>query len=690
MKADSATMMQVDFVLYRFVSGVPTFTGLFAEDAEGRHIPDVASFQCCWARTPRTKSSSSDTSALHCADGATDNIYFKALGDDMALTLEKVTHELILNADQEVITFAIRPSLYSGAGRLPIVAKGALDPRPYFGKPMKNYAIKLRDAAGEVTGKLLFSLRAHEVDEEELRVRRRNTSVSTTMMSPPRSSPDRSKMQTGHDSLHNQWLKTPPRSSPDRSKMQTGHDSLHNQWLKTPPRSEGLAQVHSHVLESQETLLHLRQDRSPQHPQSRGEGSQPSQHDTPILKVVDIQLERIMIKTESIDIDHPAPLLLGGDYSIKIRYGSYNYRTAQAVCCNPKEVVFHAQQTRITFQPAGSTEKLRLSLWEGKRQVAGFSLDPAKFKCDAGEWKEYAIPFRYHPTGQRAALDVRVCRVGIDRGDAPSRRESPPRTAVPNASPAPSTLGVVAPAASRAVPHQLTRQADPLDMCADNGARGQTPLKISPPPKQYGTVKFVAQDAPRVHTRLSSSPHRGLPSRPVSGTAASGWTSPPDTTNRGSTPLRVCEASGVRGGWERTPMGERPPQLTSNLADLPADRRAPDAHEVYIAEVLSRLERQQRAPRQQTSLVEEWAGWRRERERSRSNSVASMNLRSASVRSTASQAGSVTSVVSRRALTPRPTKSNADNSFIMPCTPDTSAIRRRSSHRSPTPRNPFN
>ncbi|CBZ26459.1 conserved hypothetical protein [Leishmania mexicana MHOM/GT/2001/U1103] len=638
-------MMQLDFVLYRFVCDVPTFTGLFAEDAQGRHIPDAASFQCSWARTSRAQTSSSGTSALHCVDGATDHMHFKALGDDMALMFAKLTHQLILDAEQEVITFAIRPSQYSAAGPLPVVTKGSLDPRPYFGKPMKNYAIKLRDAAGEVTGKLLFSMCVHGIHEEEQRVQCGNTVASTATTSPPRSSPHHGKISMERD------------SSRDRQ-------------LKTPPRSERVVHIHSQVLERQEATLHQTRTRTVQRSQPRREGSRHSQRDSRLVQRVEIELERVTIRTESIDLDHPAPLLLGGDYSMKIRYGSYTYRTTQAVCCNPKEVMFKAQQARITLPPAGGTEKLRFSLWEDKHQVAGFSLHPAKFQSGVGEWKEYAIPFRYHPTGQRAALDVRICRLEVDRGRSPSSRRS---SSLPSA-------------ASQAVPQQLTYRTDPSDRYAEKAAHGQSPLRFSPPPKQYDAVNLIPHDAPPVDTCSSS--HRGGSSPPGSVIAASGRL-PPFDANRTSTPLRVCEGGGVRGGWERTPMGERPPPLTSNLADLPADQRPPDEHEVYIAEVLRRLERQQRAPRPQTSLVEEWIGWRNERERSRGNSFSSMYPRSCSVKSAASRADSVTSVISRRALTPRPTKSNADKSFITPFTPDKSAYRRHSSCRSPTPLNPL-
>ncbi|KAG5465185.1 hypothetical protein LSCM4_00638 [Leishmania orientalis] len=667
-------MIQLDFVLYRFVCDVSTFTGLFAEDAEGRHIPDVAPFHCTWARTPRANPTPSGSLAPHRVDGATENTHFKALGTDMALTLSPTPHQLILDGERDVITFAIRPSQYSAAGPLPLIAKGALDPTPYFDKPMKNYAIKLRDAAGEVTGKLLFSLRVHEVDEEERTTPNSHTLTSTAMRSSRSNSPSRGQ--------------TALQRNPSRDRL-----------LKTPPRTEWRARQTVVVISGQEALSQRAHDANTQRSPPRRHESPYSQDGSPVTQGVDIQLERVVVKTESIDLEHPAPLLLGGGYCLKIRYGSYTYSTARAVCCNPKELNYEGQQACITLTPAGSTEKLRFSLWEDKRQVAGFSLDPVKFKPNLGEWKEYAIPFRYHPTGQRAALDVRVRRVENDsRRPVSDRKSSFLPSAVPTVSFAAG--GVDATTVLRAAPPESTHGAEASSKNAAQCAHAETPLRRSPLPKRHGGIFDTSQEAPLPHARSSASSRRGDSSPPRFVMAAAGKIAPLDA-NPTNTPLsnihhfaedtsqRVSgyrtaharEPSVVHGGWERTPMRERPPPLTSNLADLPADRRPPDEHEKYIAEVLARLDRQQRAPRQQTSLVEDWIGWRHEREQSRCNSVASVNQRSFSVGSVASRADSITSAVSRRALEPRPTKSNANNSVMAPFTPDTSALRRR---RSPS------
>ncbi|KAK7201591.1 bilobe protein [Novymonas esmeraldas] len=677
-------MIQLDFVLYRFVCDISTFTGLFAEDAEGRHIPDVASFNCHWSRTPRAKPSSSESAAaaaaVHVA-GATDNIHFKALGADMALTFSTQPRQLILDGDRDVITFAIRPSQYSAAGPLPIVAKGTLDPNPYFDKPKKNYAIKLRDAAGEVTGKLLFSLRVHEIDEDERAASHLHRSAvgSVAGNSPIRGGGGgQSAMQ--RNPSRDRLLKTPPRSSSAYA-------------VSTPPSSERRVRGASTVVERRPEA-----PRPPPPPSihtAASDCSSLSRRPTRVVHSVDILLERVAVRTESIDLDHPAPLLLGGDYNMKIRYGSYAFSTSGAVCRSPKEVEYHGQQASITLQSSDSAEKLRFSLWEDRRQVAGFSLDPAKFKSEVGDWKEYAIPFRYHPTGQRAALDVRVRRVAtISGGGSPpsGRPLSPP----PTASTAP-----------QAVPRQLTYHTDPANGHGDGGIRSPPP----PPPPSDGIVR-ASHENPIAHRRSSSSspPRRGGGgSSPPGSIIITSRLPPPQDTHRTGTPLRVhqpfvedngefvsgyrgarvCEPSGVRGGWERTPVRQRPPPLTSNLAELPAELRAPDEHERYIAEVLARLERRQRAPRPQTSLMEEWLGWRDDRERSRCNSVSSMHLRSPSVNSVASRADSMASVVSRRASAPRPTKSNADNAIMAPYTPDTTAYRRRRTSPSPAARNPL-
>ncbi|CAM44383.1 conserved hypothetical protein [Leishmania braziliensis MHOM/BR/75/M2904] len=673
-------MIQLDFVLYRFTCDISAFTGLFAEDAEGRHIPDVASFHCTWTHTPRAKPSPSSTAAEHYVNGATDDVHFKGLGTDMALLFPKLAHQLILDGMRDVITFAIRPSQYSAAGPLPVVAKGALDPRPYLGKPMKNYAIKLRDAVGGVVGKLLFSLRVHELDEEGQRAMPSDMVTSTALTSVPRNSPDRAQRAVQQD--------------PSRDRL-----------LKMPPSGEHRVHLASNVVERQEAAPQQTYVATSQRSSPCRQKSRPSQRGVSVVQTMDILLERVAVKTTSIDLDHPAPLLLGGEYHMKIRYGTYTFSTTPAVCTNPKEVVYKEQQASITLQPAGSTEKLRFSLWEGKRQVAGFSLDPAKFKSDVGEWKEYAIPFSYHPTEQRSALDVRVRRVETDCSGFLSDWCAPSQP-----SPAPTASSTIADIdttrASRAVTQPSTYDTNPSNWYAEGGARRQTPLRFSPSPNRYVGMNLTRNEGPLAHACSSPSSNRGGFSLPDSITATLGLV-PPLNANRTSTPLRafdpcaesasqvmsgyrgahVRDASPVHGGWERTPMRPRPPPLTSNLADLPADLRPPNEHEMYIAEVLARLDRQKGTARQQTSLMEDWAGWRNDPERSRCNSVSSMHLRSPSANSATSRADSMASVVSRRAVAPRPTKSNADNSVMLPFTPDTSVYRRR---RSLPSSNPFN
>ncbi|KAG5490758.1 hypothetical protein JKF63_00880 [Porcisia hertigi] len=425
------------------------------------------------------------------------------------------------------------------------------------------------------------------------------------------------------------------------------------------------------------------------------------------VQSLDIQLERIVVRSDSIDLDHPAPLLLGGEYSVRIRFGSYSFSTTPVVCCEPKEVVYKGQQACITLKPVDGSEKLRFSLLEGKRQVARFSLDPAKLKADVKEWKEYAIPFRYNPTGQRTALDVRVRRVETNGNRSPMNWRASPQP--PAAITASSTAADAhATTSSNTAPKPLVDTTSPSNVHAESGADSHAPRWSWSPEHPHNTTNPVAQKASQACSRLRSSPHRGLETSIDANTPTSGPLASSDT-NRTNTPLRgsqwsakdadqtvsgyrrarACEASSVQGGWEHTFMQQRPPPLTSNLADLPADRRPPSEHEKYIAEVLARLERHQQGPRQHTSLEEEWVGWREQRERSRCDSVSDMHGRSTSVNSVVSRADSVVSVVSRRASAPRPTHSNADHAVMTPFSPDTSAYRHHRRRRSPPARNPL-
>ncbi|KAL7695627.1 hypothetical protein NQL31_002471 [Lotmaria passim] len=711
-------MIQLDFVLYRFVCNISTFTGLFAEDAEGRGIPDTAAFHCTWSRTPRTRQISPAVSER--VGGSTDNSYFKALGSDMALTFTTALHQFHVDGEKEVVTFALRPSQYSVEGALPIIAKGVLDPSPYFDKPKKNYAIKLRDAAGEVTGKLLFSLLVHEIEKEGPQIGSPDRTAGRSPKSPRLNSLEGTRLSLSRNPARDRLFKTsspqkpsPPPSTPPRASEQRqpsssvgGNSPNRSSPVAPPPRN-------NHNNGGKGTIAAPPPPPPPPPSSSARLGASTLTHH---IESVDMQLERITVRSEGIDLEHPAPLLLGGDYNLKIRYGSFSYSTTRCVCVNPKEVEYRGQQTCITFQPPPCTEKLRFSLWEDRKQVAGFSLDPAKFTAAPGVWKEYAIPFRYHPTGQKAALDVRVRRLVVPLDGSPVGRHAhtPPSHRQPT-----MTTGATEPIAFPAkgdIPRRLTYQAEAPLHHHHQQQQQHTPLRSTTSPKKSPPPP-PPPPPPQQQNTPSSPPRKGTPLR-TSPAARVAATSPLASivvthgfllgnADRNGTPHRFYDASSdrsahtglnsgnpanslVRIGWERTPMQERPPPLTQNLADLPADRRPPDDHESYISEVLARLNRQPRGGgRQHTSLMEEWMGWRDQRERSRRSSAANSVVRSGSVSSMVSRAESLVSVASRRASVPRATKSNADHSLMTPFTPDNSAFRRRRKSPSPAARNPL-
>jgi hypothetical protein len=725
-------MMQLDFVLYRFVCDISTFTGLFAEDAEGRSIPDTAAFHCTWSRTPRTRQVAAAVPER--VGGSTDSIYFKALGADMALTFTTLSNQFHIDGEKEVVTFALRPSQYSVEGPLPVIAKGTLDPSPYFDKPKKNYAIKLRDAAGQVTGKLLFSLVVHEIEGgNEQGGSADRAATGRSPKSPPSGSLEGSRVSLSRNPARDRLFKTTPPRQPSLSSgtplraPEVPARPPEAQWATTtmeaavvshggnsPRCSSPVPSFHSNVVNAVAASA------------SAVATPPPAQNNvstaTRGVESIDVQLERVTVRSEGIDLDHPAPLLLGGDYNLKIRYGSFAYSTTRCICCNPKEVEYRGQQTCITLQSPPNTERLRFSLWEDKKQVAGFSLDPAKFTAAPGVWKEYAIPFRYHPTGQKAALDVRVRRLFVPLDGSPVGRHA--RTPPSHRQPTMTTSATepIAFPAEGEVPRRLTYQAEPPTSTRPHVAAGVTVVpQVSPFPQQHELPRPTKSPKRQPNDRNvnplppseKATPLRTSPATGGGGSAsllgsiavARGFQQ--GSSNRDGTPHRFYDpnadrsahtglrsgnpaSSVVRSGWERTPMQERPPPLTKNLADLPADRRPPDDHESYISEVLARLNRQSRGgTRQPTSLMEEWMGWRDDRERSRCSSVANSVVRSTSVSSVVSRAESLASVTSRRASVPRATKSNADHSLMTPFTPENTMVRRRYKSPSPAARNPL-
>lgn len=487
-------MLALEFTLYRFVCDITTFTGLFAEDEEGRSIPDTASFTCCWSRVPRAKHSTLNPSHMK-SQGNTANTFFKSLGTDMALTFSGAHTAVRLNGDAEVITFQVKPSEYTG-GDIPVIAKGTLDPLPYFGKPKKNYAIKLRDALGQVIGKLLFALEVTEIDDDEGEP---SPAPQTTSQEETAVYSDTAGVKPPPPAATTTVVNTiaPSRAAPPPAPV---HAVAHSAQTKPAPRAEaeagsgGRSRADSHVSthsssantsgiiilgESSKAAMLLvpaptlappmqvqvrssppprreepHRQLSPPRPSTTAAADAHAASPLPIPppssstsspgvreEVIDVKIERAAVKPSAINLDHPAPLLLGGEYHVKVRFGGYAFYTTAATCQNPKEVAFGAQQATVPITAAGGSrngasgeERLRFSLWENNKQVAGFSLDPAKFRVAPGVWKEYAIPFRYYPTQQASTLDVTV-----RRREAPARgAATPPPKREPSAEKQPS------------------------------------------------------------------------------------------------------------------------------------------------------------------------------------------------------------------------------------------------------------
>ncbi|PBJ75462.1 hypothetical protein BCY84_11290 [Trypanosoma cruzi cruzi] len=390
-------MISLNFTLYRLVCDVTTYTGLFAPDSEGRRIQDTSAFVCCWCRVPRQRSATFIEPS-----GCTPEAFFKSQGSDMVLSFHSATGSIEIDSDTEVIAFKMKPVSYVG-GPAPVVAKGTLDPLPYIGKPAKNYAIKLREAAGQVIGKLLFALEAREPEPEnkgvpakELRLRgiKRAASINKSK-SPPDSK----------QSADTQKHLLPQHRHYDTGNVNAfqGQIQAHKQEVisLSPPSSAGTRRNSS-------ALLHDRHDNR-RNTATLADVPIISQSCTPESRYMEIVIEKIAVKNEAINLDNPAPLLLGGIYYLKARYGGITSSTPSVQCQSPREIKY---SHRVKFlEVPGKSEKLRFSLWEDDRQVAGFSLDPVKFSVPPGVWKEYSIPFRYYPTQQAISLEVAVRRV---------------------------------------------------------------------------------------------------------------------------------------------------------------------------------------------------------------------------------------------------------------------------------------
>ncbi|ESL08690.1 hypothetical protein TRSC58_03604 [Trypanosoma rangeli SC58] len=409
------SMISLNFTLYRIVCDVTSFTGIFAPDAEGHCIPETSGFVCCWCRVPRLR-----TAAPIEPNGSTSAAFFKALGSDMTLSFSSATGSVGIDANKDVIAFHMKPLSYSGE-HAPVVAKGTLDPLPYVGKPAKNYAIKLRDAANQVVGKLLFALEAWETDGETGGVPATGNDVSdgqgAAPVNKPAPYPD-SKPSAASHHRHNHrhddngtenvcpgQMQVPnkeyvPQSSPSATVTQ------HNSSETFPDRHDS---VGNEVTVKGVSVVQ----------QSSAQGS----------GYMEMDIEQIIVKNESINLNNPAPLLLGGSYYLKIRYGGFSSSTPSIECRSPIKLKY-VHRVKVVDMPERA-HKLRFSLWEDARQVAGFSLDPAKFRVSPGVWKEYSIPFRYYPTQQALSLELAVRRVEASKGAGTKERKKE-ALAVPN------------------------------------------------------------------------------------------------------------------------------------------------------------------------------------------------------------------------------------------------------------------
>ncbi|RNF05527.1 hypothetical protein TraAM80_04449 [Trypanosoma rangeli] len=401
------SMISLKFTLYRIVCDVTSFTGIFAPDAEGHCIPETSGFVCCWCRVPRLR-----TTAPIEPSGSTSATFFKALGSDMTLSFSNATGSLGVDTNKDVIAFHMKPLSYSG-GLAPVVAKGTLDPLPYVGKAAKNYAIKLRDAANQVVGKLLFALEAWETDGEtggvpatgnDLSDRQGAASVDKFALSPD----SKPSAATHHRHNHRHG---------DNGSENVFPSQIQVHKKEYVPQSSPSATVTQH--NSTETFPD-RHD-SVENAVTAKDVSVAQRSNTQGSAYMEMDIEQIIVKNESISLNNPAPLLLGGSYYLKIRYGGFSSSTPSIECRSPIKLKY-AHRVGVIGMPERA-HKLRFSLWEDDRQVAGFSLDPAKFRVPPGVWKEYSIPFRYYPTQQALSLELAVRRVEAAKGPGTKERK---------------------------------------------------------------------------------------------------------------------------------------------------------------------------------------------------------------------------------------------------------------------------
>lgn len=598
-------MLSISFKLYLFSCDTATFTSLFSADEYGRHIPDTASFTCGWAPVPRPQQPIVyPGKLLHY--GETSNTFFKAIGASMSLSFSDAENNLVVNGDATVLTFQVRPSKYEG-GAVPAIARGTLDPVPYLGQPKKNYAIKLRDASGQVIGRLLFSLAVSAA-----------TSVSICDAASQEALESRQSVDSWGSSTGGSH---PPSTPHDCYRPRVAPVAPSGAVIKpsTPPPATSPVYIGDNPIsyDKPPTTVPMNREWSAPAPNHLG------------VPGLEIKLERIYVEPGSINKSTPAPFLLDEEYYVQLIYGlSDTYRTSREVCRNPQEIVYRDQYVRIPEVPSEGDGKLHFSLWERKRQVSGFSVAIATIRLEGDSRRAYAVPFRCHPTRQAAALDISIRRVVLPSSVVPE----PQRTASP-------------PAPSLNLSNVSSFFCPPVH---GHPTSGTTPVNSQVSPHSGGVEDSRHQRIQRVCQANLHTPIK-CPS-----------------------PLRIHRTNGSSGptlGSGNTPETFR----DNHLCSPPPNGSARNDHEKYLAEVVARIEQQQfRAARPRTALQEDWLTWR--------DNVSTRNSRASSVvgrrdslaspmGSICSRENSIGSVLSRRATTPLPTKSFAEQSLQTPYTP---------------------
>lgn len=394
-------MISLNFTLYRFVCDKVTFSNIFAVDAESRRFPENSPFYCCWAIVPRQRAVSTVKAAEW--SGCTPASYFKSHGNEIVLPFNNAVGTVDIEGDTNVITFNVRP--YSNSNEpISVVAKGTLDPRPYVGRSNRNYAIKLRDVSGQTIGKLLFALEARE--------------ESGCVISTPLGIDGQPGVHTGlsNNLLNAVGVGASAGNLALRNRNENGRNGYGTvdggkvQYDKREPYAQRDNSSFSNSVTPQAGSLEGMPMQAFNCLRAPTSTSATTECDPHSYVKLDLCIERIVVKDDSSGQENPVPLLLGANYYLKVRFGGGVSTTQSVECQDPRKITYKDHMTFI--EDVCSNDRLRFSLWENGKQVAGFSLNPTKFRVDIGMQKEYAIPFRYYPTRQSAFLELTVQRMG--------------------------------------------------------------------------------------------------------------------------------------------------------------------------------------------------------------------------------------------------------------------------------------